>query len=90
MVAPDAKRPGSTCFASPGGVLPFPSVTIGASDECQRLGSEWGSRMIDGPLSIDGSVPSNRLRKLISRFTAAIVERDVSAAHRLIQAIGDQ
>lgn len=90
MVAPDAQRHGSMCFASPQSALPFPSITIGASDECQRLGSEWGSRMIDGPLSLDGSLPSRRLRMLISRFTAAIVERDVSAAHRRIEAIGDQ
>ncbi|HEX8412773.1 MAG TPA: alpha/beta hydrolase [Sphingomicrobium sp.] len=90
MVAPAAQRSGSMCFASPNIALPFPSVTIGASDECQRLGSEWGSRMIDGPLAIDGFAPSNRLRALIARFTAAIVERDVSSAERLIRAIGDQ
>ena len=90
MVAPDGQRSGSMHFASPKSPLPFPSVTIGASDECQRLGSEWGSRLIDGPLAFDGWAPSNRLRQLISRFTAAIVERDVSAAERLLHAIGDQ
>ena len=89
MVAPEAQRPGNMHFASPKVTLPFPSVTIGSSDECQRLGSEWGSRMIDGPLNISGCAPSNRLRILLSRFTAAIVERDIRAAHRLIQAIGD-
>ena len=90
MIAPDAQRSAIMSFASPRIALPFPSVTIGASDECQRLGGEWGSRMIDGPLAINGCAPSNRLLTLIARFTAAIVERDVSAAERLIQAIGDQ
>jgi len=35
------------------------------------------------------TAPTNRLRGIIERFTSAVVERDVVAAYRIIQAIGD-
>ena len=69
--------------------LPFPSIVVGADDEAQRLGTEWGSRLIDGPLLSATTAPTNRLRAIIERFTSAVVNRDVAAAYRMIHAIGD-
>lgn len=76
-------------FASPKMKLPFPSIAVGADDETQRLGIEWGSRLIDGPILTAASAPTNRFRAIIERFTAAVVERDVGAAYRILNAIGD-
>jgi hypothetical protein len=70
--------------------LPFPSIVVGADDEMQRLGVEWGSRLIDGPLLTTATAPTGRLRTIIERFTAAVVERDVEAAYRILHAIGDR
>lgn len=89
MIAPDGRHCAELRFASPRVALPFPSIAIGNDDQTQRLGCEWGSRLIDAPLAIGGDGPTNRLRTMISRFTAAIVERDVGSAERLIRAIGD-
>ncbi|HXH16428.1 MAG TPA: alpha/beta hydrolase [Sphingomonas sp.] len=89
LVAPEAAGFDRRDYASPKTVLPFPSIVVGANDEAQRLGVEWGSRLIDGPLLNATSAPTGRLRAVIERFTAAVVERDVIAAYRIIQAIGD-
>jgi hypothetical protein len=35
------------------------------------------------------TTPTNRLRAITERFTSAVVERDVVAGYRIIQAIGD-
>lgn len=88
MIAPDSTGYRGAGFASPQSALPFPSIVIGADDETQRIAGEWGSRLIDGPLSIGR--PSGRFQSMIDRFTAAIVERDVRAATRLLEAIGDR
>ncbi|GGB19209.1 hypothetical protein GCM10011380_06000 [Sphingomonas metalli] len=82
--------PGGAGFASPEGRLPFPSVVVGTDDLTQRLGDEWGSRFIDGPLLVGRQGPSRRFASLIDRFTSAIVERDVAAAERLLSAVGDR
>jgi hypothetical protein len=66
------------------------SIVVGADDEMQRLGVEWGSRLIDGPLLTTAAAPTGRLRTIIERFTAAVVERDVEAAYRILHAIGDR
>lgn len=89
LAAPE--RSGLKChdFASPKMRLPFPTIAVGADDETQRLGIEWGSRLIDGPILTAATALTNRLRAIIERFTAAVVERDVVAAHRILHAIGD-
>lgn len=89
LVAPEESGLHHRGFASPRMVLPFPSIVVGANDEAQRLGVEWGSRLIDGPLLTAATAPTGRLRTIIERFTAAVVERDVGAARRIIQAMGD-
>ena len=90
MIAPDWTMGGATTFASPQSRLPFSSIVVGSDDETQRLAGEWGSRLIDGPLLVGKAGPSGRFGSMIERFTAAIVERDVSAANRLLDAIGDR
>lgn len=90
LVAPEETGLNHRGFASPKMVLPFPSLVVGTDDETQRLGVEWGSRLIDGPFLTAATAPTGRLRFIIERFTAAIVERDVVAAHRIIQAMGDK
>jgi len=89
LVAPEGTSLDHRNFAAPKIGLPFPSIVVGADDEAQRLGVEWGSRLIDGPLLNAATAPTNRLRAIIERFTSAVVERDVVAAYRIIQAIGD-
>jgi hypothetical protein len=89
LVAPEGTSLHHRHFAAPKIGLPFPSIVVGADDEAQRLGVEWGSRLIDGPLLSAATAPTNRLRAIIERFTFAVVERDVGAAYRIIQAIGD-
>ena len=89
LVAPEGAGPGPRVFASPKSILPFPSIVVGADDETQRLGMEWGSRLIDGPLLTSATAPTGRFRSIIERFTAAVVERDVEAAYRILHAIGD-
>jgi hypothetical protein len=90
LVAPEGAGRGQQSFASPKLTLPFPSIVVGADDEMQRLGVEWGSRLIDGPLLTTAAAPTGRLRTIIERFTAAVVERDVEAAYRILHAIGDR
>ena len=90
LVAPEGAGRGRQSFASPKLTLPFPSIVVGAEDEMQRLGVEWGSRLIDGPLLTTATAPTGRLRTIIERFTAAVVERDVEAAYRILHAIGDR
>ncbi|MBN2973375.1 alpha/beta hydrolase [Roseomonas aeriglobus] len=86
LVAPEADpRP----FASPRSALPFPSLVLGATDAAQRLSSEWGGRLIDGPLPAPERKATRRLQSLILRFTGAIVERDRQHALRLLDQIGD-
>lgn len=89
LVAPEEPGFLNRGFASPRVALPFPSIAVGADDQTQRLGVEWGSRLIDGPLLTAATAPTGRLRAIIERFTAAVIERDVVAAHRIIQATGD-
>jgi hypothetical protein len=89
MVAPDATGCRGTAFASPRCILPFSTIVVGTNDESQRLAAEWGSRLIDGPL-VGNVGPSRRFLSMMERFTAAIVERDVRAAGRLLEAIGDR
>jgi hypothetical protein len=89
LVAPGGAGSHHGHFAAPKIGLPFPSIVVGADDEAQRLGVEWGSRLIDGPLLNAATAPTSRLRAIIDRFTSAVVNRDVVAAHRIIQAIGD-
>ena len=89
LVAPERAGLTGHGFASPKMKLPFPSIAVGADDETQRLGIEWGSRLIDGPILTAASAPTNRFRAIIERFTAAVVERDVGAAYRILNAIGD-
>ncbi len=89
LVAPEGTSLDHRNFAAPKIGLPFPSIVVGADDEAQRLGVEWGSRLIDGPLLNAATAPTSRLRAIIERFTSAVVERDVVAAYRIIQAIGD-
>jgi hypothetical protein len=89
LVAPEGTGLNRRGFASPKMILPFPSILVGADDETQRLGVEWGSRLIDGPLLTAAAAPTGRLRTIIERFTSAVVERDVEAAYRILHAIGD-
>lgn len=89
LVAPEEAGLHHRGFMSPRMVLPFPSLVVGADDETERLGVEWGSRLVDGPLLTAATAPTGRLRTIIERFTAAVVERDVGTAHRIIQAMGD-
>lgn len=90
MIAPDDAMVQATGLASPRSTLPFPSIVVGYDDATQRLAGEWGSRLIDGPISIGQRPASGRFQSMIERFTAAIVERDVRAAERLLDAIGDR
>ena len=89
LVAPEGAGLDRQDFASPEMLLPFPSIVVGADDETQRLGVEWGSRLIDGPPLTATSAPTGRLRSIIERFTSAVVERDVETAYRILHAIGD-
>ncbi|UZK66078.1 alpha/beta hydrolase [Sphingomonas sp. M1-B02] len=76
-------------FASPRTALPFPSIVLGAdsaqgeiSVQIRTLAAGWGSAVVErGEAS-----PLRRTRLAIERFTAAVVERDVQVAHRLIGA----
>lgn len=87
LVAPEADaRP----FASPRSALPFPSLVLGTTDAAQRLSSEWGGRLIDGPVPAPERSATRRLQSLILRFTGAIVERDRQQALRLLDQIGDR
>lgn len=79
-----------TVFASPRCALPFPSLVLGASDTAQRMAMEWGGRLIDGPSAVAGPRPSRRIQDMLMRFTAAIIERDIAKAGRLLEAIGDR
>jgi uncharacterized protein len=89
MIAPEEPGGRRALYASPRSALPFPSVVIGADDATQRLAAEWGSRIVDGPLPAAPRAPSRRFLAALERFSAAIVERDVRAAERLLAAIGD-
>lgn len=89
MIAPSLRGGNEAVFASPEAALPFPSVAVGTDDLTQRLGMEWGSRLIDGPLIAGPRGPSTRFAALIERFTSAIVARDVAAADRILEALGD-
>jgi len=90
MIAPTTRGEAGSRFASPASALPFPSLVIGADDTAQRLATEWGGRLLDGPLPTVRQGPSGRLYGLIARFTAGIVERDIQAAERLLATIGDR
>ncbi len=89
LVAPEGTSLHHRNFAAPKIGLPFPSIVLGADDEAQRLGAEWGSRLVDGPLLNAATAPTNRLRAIIERFTSAVVKRNVVAGYRIIQSIGD-
>jgi uncharacterized protein len=89
MIAPQPTG-GRSPYASPTSPLPFPSLVVGADDAAQQLAAEWGSRLVDGPLAVPQVQPSRRFQSIIARFTAAVVERDVRTAERLLAAIGDR
>lgn len=89
LIAPDAADTDGMRFASPRSALPFPSLVLGATDTAQRLSTEWGGRLIDGPVPVSERRPTRRLQAMILRFTGAIVERDRQHALRLLDRIGD-
>jgi predicted alpha/beta hydrolase family esterase len=64
-------------FASPRVALPFPSVVVGDA-EMRALADGWGSSVVDGD---EG--PFVRAQRAVQRFTATVVEREVSRGERL-------
>ncbi|MBO9622303.1 MAG: alpha/beta hydrolase [Sphingomonas sp.] len=80
----------SETFASPRIRLPFPSVVVGGGQgrgellpQIRALAENWGSRVVverDSP----AQTAFRRTRRVIARFTAGVVERDVDAAARLL------
>ncbi|HVJ01540.1 MAG TPA: alpha/beta hydrolase [Sphingomonas sp.] len=77
-------------FASPRIRLPFPSVVVGGEQgrgelppQIRALAENWGSRVVverDSP----AQTAFHRTRRVIARFTAGVVEREVDAAARLL------
>lgn len=86
LIDPDGGTTASSDFASPRSTLPFPSMVVGNDESARRLSSEWGSRLLD---PLPSRLPNRRgtsLRTAVLRFTAGIIEKDVSRAERLLQA----
>lgn len=81
-----AARAAASHFASPRTRLPFPSLLIDDRDalddtRVDALASDWGSR----PFGMIGEAdtPWRRARRMVTRFTAGIVELDTLRADKL-------
>lgn len=73
-------------FASPAIALPFPSLVLAgnAADAPAAAISGWGSRLIDGRRQRAGDLqPWRSAQRLIERFTATVVDRDVERVFAL-------
>lgn len=74
-------------FASPRIRLPFPSLLIadepGAAERIAAWSGEWGSRQVATRGNVDEARRWQRTRRLVTRFTAAIVEADMLRADKL-------
>lgn len=72
-------------FASPRTALPFPSIVLQGGDAPQlhAITADWGSRVLtDTEIESDSAV--RRTLRVLERFTASVVERDVRAASALL------
>lgn len=77
-------------FASPRIRLPFPSVVVGAGaprsamlPELRSFAQAWGSRVVvERGARADSAF--ERTRRVIARFTAGVIERDLDTAARLV------
>ncbi len=73
-------------FASPAVALPFPSLVL-AGDTSAAPGEaidSWGSRLIDGHRQRHGELrPWRSAQRLVERFTAKVIERDVERVFAL-------
>jgi uncharacterized protein len=76
-------------FASPRIRLPFPSIVVGGAErraavlpQLRALAETWGSGVV---VERDARAESafQRTRRVVARFTAGVVQRDVEAAARL-------
>lgn len=64
-------------FASPSVALPFPSVLVG-DEQARAIAHGWGSSVVE-----EHDSPLRRAQRAVERFTAAVVEREVSRGERL-------
>jgi hypothetical protein len=60
-------------------------IVVGVDDERQRVGVEQGRRSIDGVRLAAAIVSTGRLRAIIERLTAAVIEGEVGFARRVIE-----
>ncbi|RHW16498.1 hypothetical protein D1610_15520 [Sphingomonas gilva] len=71
-------------FASPRSVLPFPSILLDrdpVSDRLRTIANDWGSRLADRGdlvrLAAPRVSPWRQAQRMIERYTAAVVKRDI-------------
>lgn len=76
---PQSQTDDGNSFASPAIALPFPSLVLapGGAAPGETVES-WGSRLIDGHRQREGEQrPWRSAQRLVERFTAKVIERDV-------------
>jgi uncharacterized protein len=70
-------------FASPRTTLPFPSIVVQGREAPQlgAIAADWGSRVVT---DVSADTTFRRTLRVIERFTASVVEREVRAAQTLL------
>lgn len=79
-------------FDSPRSALPFPSILLDggpATDRLRAVAGDWGSRLADardlGQLGMAKAGPWRQAQRMIERYTAAVVKRDIRTARERLR-----